>query len=87
MARILLAVVISGLLAVLVLVFLYPQAMIGPGDLIKGHAPLDDECFACHTPFLGSRPEKCIACHGLDRIGLFTTRGAPLAGKRVAFHQ
>lgn len=87
MGRIVLALVIAGLLAILALVFLYPQLMVAPGALIKGHAEFDDDCFACHTPLLGNTPEKCMACHALDRIGLFTTRGTRIEGKRVPFHQ
>jgi len=87
MSRILFPIVVVSLLAILTLTLLYPQAMIAPGALIKGHAALGDDCFACHTMLLGSTPEKCIACHVLGRIGLFTTHGAPIEGKRVAFHQ
>jgi hypothetical protein len=51
-------------LAVLVLLAIfYPQLMISPGKPIDAHAELSADCFACHSPFIGSRPAKCVACH------------------------
>lgn len=82
-------VVLLNLGALLVLVFTLPQLMVGPGKLIDGHAELARDCFACHTPFLGSSPQKCVQCHEVAQIGLKTTRGVAIAGKdrNVAFHQ
>jgi hypothetical protein len=82
-------IVLANLAVVLALVFIYPQFMISPGTLIEAHRTLDDDCFACHTPFLGSSPAKCTACHKVQDIGLVTTQGVVIAGekKSVAFHQ
>ena len=77
-------------LAVLVLLaILYPHLMISPGKPIDAHAELATDCFACHTPFIGSRPAKCIACHKVEEIGIKTTKGLPIAKekKNVTFHQ
>jgi hypothetical protein len=80
---------IAALIGVAALVFLMPEAMISPGPMLKGHEAVGKNCFACHTPFLGSRAEKCVACHVVAHIGLFTTTGQPITGQRkpVAFHQ
>jgi hypothetical protein len=79
----------ASLVGLLVLVFLYPQAMISPGEPLRAHQQTASDCFACHTPLLGSQPEKCIACHQLDRIGRFTTAGQPIAPRagQTPFHQ
>lgn len=82
--------IVAANLAILVLLaIIVPQLMISPGKPIDAHAELATDCFACHTPFLGSSPEKCIACHAVAEIGLKTTKGLPIAGekKNVAFHQ
>lgn len=82
-------VVALNLAALVVLVFLMPKQMIMPGKLIDAHAELDEDCFACHTPFIGSTPDKCITCHKVDEIGLKTTKGLAISKekKNVAFHQ
>ncbi len=82
--------IVSLNLAVLIaLAVTLPQLMISPGQPIQAHAEITSDCFACHTPFLGSRPEKCVQCHQVDEIGLKTTQGEPIGGekKSVAFHQ
>ncbi len=83
------AAVLAGLAVIGALLFLYPQRMISPGRLDAAHAGLATDCFACHTAFTGAASEKCVACHTVDRIGLFTTKGVPIAstGLRAAFHQ
>lgn len=81
---------VSALLALLVLLTIFrPEMMIRPGKLIDAHADLASDCFGCHTPLLGSTPEKCIACHKVAEIGKQTTKGLAIAGekKNVAFHQ
>ncbi len=87
--RVLWLVVIAFLVGVLGLVFVFPESMVSPGPLLKGHQSLGKDCFACHTPLLGSRAEKCVDCHAVDRIGLFTTTGRAISGKgsTVPFHQ
>lgn len=77
-------------LAILILLaILYPNFMISPGKPIDAHAELATDCFACHTPFIGSRAAKCIACHKVEEIGLKTTKGLDITKekKNVAFHQ
>ncbi len=82
--------IVAANLALLVLItFLYPQWMVAPGPPIEAHAALETDCFACHTPFIGSRPAKCVQCHQPAEIGLVTTKGLAIANERklVPFHQ
>jgi hypothetical protein len=51
------------------LVFAAPALLVDPGPLIKGHEKLAGDCFKCHTPLLGPRDGKCIACHKVSEIG------------------
>jgi len=82
-------ILVANLAALLALSFLYPHLMIAPGPLLKGHTELTTDCFTCHTPWRGSRSEKCAGCHEPEEIGRFDTQGRPIATpkKRVAFHQ
>jgi hypothetical protein len=85
----LLLIITLNVAALVLITFLYPQLMISPGKPIAAHAELADDCFACHSAFVGSPKEKCIACHKVDEIGKITTTGLPIANenKNVAFHQ
>jgi hypothetical protein len=87
--RTLTLVVLFNLAVLLGLVLAMPELMVSPGRVIDGHAEFAGDCFACHTPFVGSPPEKCVACHKVDEIGRFTTTGVAISGERknVAFHQ
>jgi hypothetical protein len=82
-------IVAINLVAIILLAIFYPNLMISPGKPIDAHAKLATDCFACHTTFIGSPPEKCIACHKVAEIGLKTTKGLDIAKekKNVAFHQ
>ena len=82
--------IVAGNLSVLILLSIFlPHLMISPGKLIDAHVELTTDCFACHTPFLGSTPGKCIACHEVAEIGIRTTKGLAIdkEKKNVAFHQ
>lgn len=87
--RILTLIVVINLVALLAIALTMPELMISPGKTIEGHAAFAKDCFACHTPFVGSPPDKCVACHAVDEIGRFTTTGLPISNERknVAFHQ
>jgi len=69
--------------------FFVPHLMISPGTTIKVHSEIATDCFACHTAFLGSTENKCIACHQVSEIGLKTTKGQSIhkENNNVAFHQ
>lgn len=87
--NIIILIVAVNLIAIVLLAIFYPGLMISPGKPIDAHAELATDCFACHTTFIGSPPEKCIACHKVAEIGLKTTKGLDIAKeeKNVTFHQ
>jgi hypothetical protein len=70
-------VIVANLIGLIVLAFVYPSAMVSPGPLVPAHAELEGNCFACHAPFRGATPDRCVACHVVADIGVQTTRGAP----------
>jgi hypothetical protein len=85
-------VVVVNLIGLLVLVFVYPGAMVSPGALVAAHDDLAGNCFSCHSPFRGAASERCVSCHILTNIGVLATNGAPLAQRtetaiHVPFHQ
>jgi len=87
--RNLLFVVALNLVLLLALALFAPALMITPGKTIQAHEQIASDCFACHTPFLGSTSDKCVVCHKVEEIGLKTTEGVTIGGERknVAFHQ
>lgn len=84
-----LIIIAGNLLALAMLVFIYPQHMIAPGQVMPAHAAIADNCFACHAPFQAASPPRCIACHAVADIGVRTTKGKPLThfGVKQSFHQ
>ena len=86
---VLLIVIALNLLVLVALAFAYPQLMVSPGPLVKGHADLSTDCFACHVPLRGASPALCIGCHAVADIGLKTSQGTPIVARatRTAFHQ
>lgn len=68
---------------------LWPQLMIAPGQVMPAHRAFASDCFACHRPFIGSRPALCSECHKPDAIGLVTTKGLAIANEQKLrpFHQ
>ena len=77
----------AALAGVIALAFVFPHAMVSPGNLKPAHAALQANCFACHEPFRGASPQRCIACHAIFDIGRRTTSGVPIVGRRPPFHQ
>lgn len=72
-----------------VLVFAYPDLMVGPGPVMAGHTAIASDCFACHAPLRGASSGRCVACHAVADIGLRNTKGQvlPSKGPKAAFHQ
>jgi hypothetical protein len=85
----LLIVITANLVVLVALVFVYPHLMVSPGPLVRGHAELTTDCFACHVPWRGAASDRCITCHALPDIGLRTTKGValPRQGLKTSFHQ
>ena len=83
------ALIASGAVVVIGLAVAYPGPMVSPGALMRGHAEIENDCFACHAPWRGAASQRCTRCHRVPDIGLRTTRGAPLAQRnlKVSFHQ
>jgi len=85
------ALIVANLAVLIALVFIYPHLMVSPGPVVKAHAELATDCFACHAPLRGASSERCIACHALPDIGIRSSKGAPLLqkakGLKTSFHQ
>lgn len=83
-------ILVAANLAVLILLaVLWPELMVAPGHVMLAHRSFEADCFACHRPFIGSRPGQCIQCHKPAEIGLVTTKGLAIANERklTPFHQ
>ena len=88
MSRIVKLILTCNLAVLTVLVFVYPNLMVGPGHLIPGHKALEADCFACHATLRGASSEKYASCHKPADIGIRTSLGAALAKPvKTAFHQ
>ena len=87
--RWILIVIAANLIGLAALAFVYPHLMVSPGALVPAHAGLASDCFACHAPFRGASPERCVTCHAVSDIGIRTTQGAALANAtaKPPFHQ
>ncbi len=44
------------------------QRMASPGALSEGHAALENDCAACHTPIVGPTREQCVVCHANETL-------------------
>ena len=86
---VLLTVIALNLIGLVALVFAYPDLMVSPGPLVKGHAELATDCFACHAPLRGASSSRCVECHAVPDIGLRTTLGVLIAAQTIkgSFHQ
>ena len=86
---VLLIVIALNLLVLVALAFVYPHLMVSPGPLVKGHAELATDCFACHSAWRGASSQRCAACHVTAEVGLKTTQGVSIPGRtvKVSFHQ
>lgn len=81
--------VVANLVVLVSIAVLWPQLMIEPGPVMPAHQAFGSDCFACHRPFIGSRPGQCVKCHKPADIGLVTTNGLSIANERKLppFHQ
>ncbi len=84
-----LIIITLNLLALAALVFMYPHLMVAPGPVVKAHAAIATDCFACHLPLRGASTGLCTGCHSVADIGLRTTLGKPIVKTQLkaAFHQ
>jgi hypothetical protein len=84
-----LIIITLNLLALVVLVFVFPNLMVAPGPVVKAHTAIATDCFSCHVPLRGASAALCMDCHAVADIGLRTTAGKPIVKTQVkaAFHQ
>jgi hypothetical protein len=89
MSRIVKILLTVNLIGLAVLVFVYPNLMVGPGKLIPGHKQLETDCFACHASFTGAASARCVSCHKPGEIGRQTSAGLPIFKPLTStpFHQ
>ena len=70
------ALILVGVAAATLAVMHYPSAQVAakgaasPGQLSKGHAFLESNCAACHTPMKGVEAKNCIVCHADNKTVL-----------------
>jgi hypothetical protein len=81
--------VAANLVILILIAVFWPQRMVEPGPVMPAHQAFETDCFACHRPFIGSRPALCVKCHKPAEIGLVTTTGLAIANERklTPFHQ
>ena len=84
-----LLVFISSAIILTALAVAFPDALLSPGPLMKGHNTLKRDCLSCHKPFSGAAPLQCISCHKQDAIGIKNVAGAllPKDSSKVLFHK
>ncbi|MBI5056136.1 MAG: hypothetical protein HZB61_05940 [Nitrospirae bacterium] len=79
------------LILTVLLLSIFPKQMLSPGDLLKGHRHMDNDCLKCHVLLTGSMGEKCVSCHKLSSIGKFLVSGAAVNADsrpgKAHFHQ
>ncbi len=86
--RILLFVFIASAIILAALGAAFPELLLNPGPLMKGHQSLKKECLRCHKPFAGATSIQCVSCHKQSDISIRTVAGRVLpkdAGK-AQFH-
>jgi hypothetical protein len=78
-----------ALALVLTVALRQPHAALSPAALTPAHAGLERDCLACHRLGRGVPDARCVKCHEIARIGLFTTKGDRVAKPDVktSFHQ
>jgi hypothetical protein len=86
MSRVVKFILAINLVAIALLVFVYPNLMVGPGKLIPGHQRLESDCFACHAPLAGAQSARCVTCHQPEDIGRLTSTGQPIAKPLTSTH-
>ena len=80
---------IASVIILAALALTFPDVLLDPGTLMKGHQKLQKDCLSCHTPFRGVTSVHCITCHKQETIGIKNVAGAflPKDSSRVLFHK
>lgn len=75
-------------IGLIVVIYYFPQATIGPNELSAAHQDLNNSCFSCHAPFGGISNDKCIECHKPSEIGKDGLVSMDtMLSKKVLFHE
>lgn len=80
---------IASAIILAALAIAYPDVLLSPGKLTKGHTAMNNDCLACHTPFRSITSVQCISCHKQSDIGGRTVAGAILKKNtsKALFHK
>ena len=80
---------IASVIILAALALTFPDVLLDPGTLMKGHQKLQKDCLSCHTPFRGVTSLQCITCHKQEAIGIKNVAGAflPKDSSKVDFHK
>ena len=67
----------------------FPEVLLNPGPLMKGHHSLKNECLSCHKPFAGVTSVQCISCHKQSDISFKNVAGGllPIDPAKILFHR
>lgn len=70
------------------LLIAFPDVLLNPGPLMKGHHAFGNRCLSCHQPFAGAG-RQCQECHKLSDIGIRDSAGRSLVvrNKKALFHR
>jgi len=73
---------------IVALLVAFPEILLNPGHLMKGHEALENRCFSCHRPFSGTS-RQCAGCHKPAEIGVNNAAGRLLAvrNRKALFHR
>ncbi|MBT4287486.1 MAG: hypothetical protein HOD92_09105 [Deltaproteobacteria bacterium] len=70
------------------LIYLFPNKAISPGNLLKKHGHLEENCSNCHDTFQGASGQKCTLCHAPEKIGIIQVNKQNIGQekKKLSFH-
>lgn len=80
---------IATIIILAALAAVFPEVLLNPGPLLKGHHELKKECLTCHKPFSGAGSLQCLNCHKQNTIGIKNVAGTllPKDASKVLFHK
>ena len=87
--KVLLFIFIAATIILAALAVAFPELLLNPGPLMKGHQSFKKECLSCHKPFAGVTTVQCISCHKQSDISVRNVAGRllPTDTTKVLFHR
>ena len=87
--KVLLIVFIGSAIILSALAAMFPEVLLNPGPLMKGHHTIEKDCLSCHKPFAGVASLQCISCHKQNDISIKNVAGGFLQKKtyKALFHR